>query len=141
MKNNTFIKEYIAVCKGLFEEKQGTIDLPIGRKENSIIERCIDYTNGSPSITHYTVIQENIYHNELYSIVKCKLETGKTHQIRVHLNAIGHPLIGDTLYSSVSPLILRQALHSYRMEFVHPISKKKMKIEADLPEDIKIFLK
>lgn len=89
MINKTFQKEYLCVVNGLLELKTGTIDLPISRKSDSIIERCIDKNNGHPSITHYKVIEE--FQN--YSLIKCKLETGRTHQIRVHMNAIGHPLL------------------------------------------------
>ena len=86
MNQNIFEKEYIAICSGIFEEKSGTINLPIARKENSIIERCIDKSMGAPSITHYEVLENHF--EEKYSVVKCKLETGRTHQIRVHMQAI-----------------------------------------------------
>ncbi|MBR0350776.1 MAG: RluA family pseudouridine synthase [Clostridia bacterium] len=119
MQNNTFKKEYLAIVEGIIEPQKGTIDLPIARKENSIIERCID-KSGQKSITHYEVLNEfyidkskqinflkkfnnipnqinendNIYkQQETFSLVKCTLETGRTHQIRVHFKAIGHPLI------------------------------------------------
>ena len=88
MKNNQFKKEYLALTNGIFDKKQGTIDLPIARKENSIIERCIN-KNGQTSITHYEVLKE--YDN--YSLVKCLLQTGRTHQIRLHMKAINHPLL------------------------------------------------
>lgn len=83
MKQDIFKKEYIAICNRIFEEKSGTIDLPIARKENSIIERCIDKKVGAPSITHFEVLEKHFEEN--YSVVKCKLETGRTHQIRVHM--------------------------------------------------------
>lgn len=86
MRQNIFEKEYIAICKGIFKEKSETINLPIARKENSIIERCINKEIGAPSITHYQVLEETIEEN--YSVVKCKLETGRTHQIRVHMQEI-----------------------------------------------------
>lgn len=89
MANKTFQKEYLCLVDGSLEQKKGTIDLPIGRKNGSIIERCIDKKNGHPSITHYEVIKE--LHN--YSLLKCNLETGRTHQIRVHMAAVGHPLL------------------------------------------------
>ncbi len=132
MKNNTFKKEYLCLCEGILNKKIGTINLPIARKENSIIERCI-VENGQSSITHYEVL------NELnnYSLIKCTLETGRTHQIRVHMSAIGHPLIGDSLYGSISNLINRQALHCYKLFFLHPISKELMNICGELPLDIK----
>ena len=132
MKNNEFKKEYLAICKGYFEKKLGTINLPIARKNDSIIERCIS-ENGQPSITHYEVLKE--FNN--YSLIKCILETGRTHQIRVHMSAIGHPLLGDSLYGSISDLIDRQALHCYKLNFVHPVNKNLMDLYSELPHDFK----
>ena len=132
MKDNIFQKEYLAFCEGLFKNKTGTIDLPIARKNNSIIERCVS-DNGQPSVTHYEVLKE--FDN--YSLVKCVLETGRTHQIRVHMSAVGHPLIGDSLYGSISDFIDRQALHCYKLQFVHPITKKCMDFCGELPLDFK----
>lgn len=132
MKENIFKKEYLCFCEGIFEKKFATINLPIGRKENSIIERCID-ENGQTSITHYEVLKE--FDN--YSFVKCLLETGRTHQIRVHMSAIGHCLIGDSLYGSISDLISRQALHCYKLDFVHPITNELMSLCGELPLDFK----
>lgn len=116
--------------------RSGTINLPIARKENSIIERCID-ENGDKSITHYEVVKENSLNEVNYSVVRCILETGRTHQIRVHMSAISHPLLGDDLYGGDKTLIDRQALHSYKVSFIHPITNKKVNYCADLPEDIK----
>ena len=136
MKENTFLKEYIAICEGIFEQKNGIINAPIARKENSIIERCVS-ENGAPSVTHYEVLKEMCNSTKSYSIVKCKLETGRTHQIRVHMKHIGHPLLGDTLYGTSSPFIDRQALHSYKTSFIHPILKENVTYIAPLPEDMK----
>ena len=136
MKDNTFVKEYIAICDGIFDQKQGTINAPIARKENSIIERCVNEI-GSPSMTHYEVLKEITSNDTSYSVVKCKLETGRTHQIRVHMQHIGHPLLGDTLYGSASSFINRQALHSYKTRFIHPITKETVTYIANLPEDMK----
>lgn len=135
MSNGTFKKEYLAICDGIFEKKKGTVDLPIARKENSIIERCIN-ENGQQSITHYEVLKEFA----TYSLVRCTLETGRTHQIRVHMKAIGHPLLGDTMYGTDSCLISRQALHSYKISFSHPATKKHIELTCDLPEDMKKVL-
>ena len=134
MKKNQFKKEYLAVCNGIFNEKSGTINLPIARKENSIIERCIS-ENGQTAITHYEVLKEP----DNYSLVKCSLETGRTHQIRVHMSAIGHPLLGDSLYGSISDLINRQALHCYNLQFIHPVYNNDLNFFGDLPNDFKIF--
>ena len=134
MKKNQFKKEYLAVCDGIFDEKSGTINLPIARKENSIIERCIS-ENGQTAITHYEILKE--FDN--YSLVKCSLETGRTHQIRVHMSAIGHPLLGDSLYGSISDLINRQALHCHNLQFIHPVYNNDLNFFGDLPNDFKIF--
>ena len=132
MQDHTFQKYYIAFVEGTFTNKEGTINLPIARKENSIIERCID-KNGQTAITDYKVLSE--YAN--FSIVECHLQTGRTHQIRVHMSAIGHPLLGDTLYGNSSNLINRQALHSYKISFIHPITKQSVTFNCDLPDDMK----
>lgn len=138
MMNKTFQKKYIAFINGILEEKDGTICLPIARKKNSIIERCVDFENGQNSITHYKVLKENIDKN--ISMVECKLETGRTHQIRVHMAAIGHPLIGDSLYGIISDFIDRQALHCYKIQFIHPVSKKIMDFACELPFELKILI-
>ena len=135
MKENIFKKEYVAIVNGRFEKIRGTINLPIARKENSIIERCISPT-GQEAITDYEVIQEF----DKFSVVECSLKTGRTHQIRVHMAAIGHPLLGDTLYGSTSNLINRQALHSYKVSFIHPINHEQITLCCDLPCDMKNIL-
>ncbi len=133
MQTNEFKKEYLAIVHGIFENVQGTINLPIARKENSIIERCIS-ENGQEAITHYEVLKTS---NDL-SLVHCILQTGRTHQIRVHMSAIGHPLVGDTLYGpNFSDSITRQALHSYKISFIHPISHQIVSFTSELPDDIK----
>lgn len=104
-------------------------------RNGSIIERCIS-ENGQISITHYNVIKT--YSN--MSLVHFILETGRTHQIRVHSKHIGHPIVGDTLYGLPSSLISRQALHAYRISFIHPITKEKHQFIADVPEDISKLL-
>lgn len=136
MNNNIFKKEYIAIVTGHLKEKSGVINLPIARKENSIIERCIS-EKGQNAITKYEVIKEL----DSMSVVKCFLETGRTHQIRVHFMAIGHPLIGDSLYGSKSSLINRQALHCYSISFVHPITKEVLNITCNLPKDMENIFK
>jgi 23S rRNA pseudouridine1911/1915/1917 synthase len=132
MKKNEFLKEYIAVCEGTLLNKSGIINEPIARKENSIIERCVS-PSGDTAITHYDVIKSN---NNL-SVVHIKLETGRTHQIRVHLAYIGNPILGDTLYGHSSELIDRQALHSYKVSFIHPITQQKVELTAPLYNDMK----
>lgn len=131
MKENIFKKEYIAIVHGVLENKKGTISLPIARKHDSIIERCIS-DDGQEAITDYTTLK---ILKDL-TVVKCFLRTGRTHQIRVHMSAIGHPLIGDTLYGKSSKLIARQALHSYKVSFLHPINKTILELTCDVPDDM-----
>ncbi len=131
MKNKELKKEYLAIAKGILESKSDTLNFPIARKEGSIIERTVN-SDGDSAITHYDVVKE---FNNL-SLVHIVLETGRTHQIRVHFSYIGHPILGDTLYGSPSELINRQALHSYKLTFIHPVTKKVLILEAPLPNDI-----
>lgn len=138
MKTGDLKKEYISIVEGYFENKKGVINAPIARKEDSIIERCVNAT-GSPSVTHYDVMEEIEINNIKISKVKCVLETGRTHQIRVHMAYIGHPLLGDDLYGGNTSLISRQALHSSKISFIHPITKQKVSYEALLPDDLLIF--
>lgn len=137
MQTKEFKKTYLAVVEGHLKKLNGTIDAPITRKENNIIERCVA-ENGEKSITHYKVLKQNFEKN--YDIVECLLETGRTHQIRVHLSYIGHPLIGDTLYGNNSKYISRQALHAYKVEFIHPITNKLTQFTSDLPKDFVSFI-
>ena len=136
MKNDMFYKEYVAICEGKFEKSKETINAPIARKENSIIERCVD-ESGDNAITEYEVIKYNEKMN--YSIVRCILKTGRTHQIRVHMRYIGHPILGDTLYGNTSELINRQALHSFKLDFVHPLLRVPVLYTAKIPDDMALF--
>ena len=131
MKSKEFIKRYIAVVNGNLDNLEGTINAPIARKEGSIIERCVSET-GDIAITHYKVLKRK----PNFDIVECILETGRTHQIRVHFAYLGHSLLSDTLYGTSSSLINRQALHAYEVEFTHPLSKQKVKYIATVPEDL-----
>ncbi|WP_294238632.1 RluA family pseudouridine synthase [Pseudobutyrivibrio sp.] len=136
VKNRQFHREYYAIVRGTLAEKTGTIDAPIGRVDDSIITRQVDFENGERAVTHYEVIKENNGH----SLVSIHLETGRTHQIRVHFKYIGHPLIGDHLYNPDFEYMNRQALHSHKIEFTHPITGSPMSFVADLPTDMQFIL-
>ena len=129
-------REYLAIVRGQVTPSQGTINAPIGRAGTSLIERKIDHEHGEDAVTHYRVINEKNGH----SLVSLILETGRTHQIRVHMKHIGHPLIGDYLYNPDMEFISRQALHSHRLSFRHPITGKTMEFKAPLPEDMAVIL-
>lgn len=131
-------REYLAIVSGK-TDKSGTVNLPIARRDGSTIERCIDIENGEHAITHYTLLA---YRNDLdCSLVRLRLETGRTHQIRVHMKAIGHPLLGDFLYNPDYRFIGRQALHSYHASFTHPFTGESMEFTATMPDDFSFFIK
>lgn len=141
MKNNIFKKEYLAILVGNLEKTIGTIDAPISRKDGSIIEREINNL-GETAITHFELIKNFEYNSQKLSLVKFILETGRTHQIRLHSKFMGHPILGDTLYGLPSNLVSRQSLHAYKVSFIHPITKEKLKFEIELPDDMnKIIIK
>ena len=127
-------KKYLAICQGIFDEKEGTIDAPIATSEDNI-RREVNYVIGKKSITSYKVIEE--YDN--MSLVLLTLHTGRTHQIRVHLSHLGHPIIGDSLYGEKSDFISRQALHSYSIKLKLPRNNKEIEIFAKPPKDFHFF--
>ncbi|MDD3223829.1 MAG: RluA family pseudouridine synthase [Clostridium sp.] len=135
MKLESFKKGYKAVVMGNMDKEAGTIDLPIYKSDDGI-KRIID-ERGQRSITHYSVEK----HLKNADLVKLNLETGRTHQIRVHLSSIGHPICGDTLYGGDSQLMTRQALHAYSLQFPHPKDGRIIKLEIDIPDDIKNLIK
>ncbi len=134
IRNHTLHRTYLAVCTGLVPDS-GIIDAPIGRVSDSTVERCINEQNGESAITHYTRIDYDKGKN--LSLVRLQLETGRTHQIRVHMKYLGYPLIGDFLYNPDYTYIKRQALHSYILDFTHPITQEKMHLLAPFPQDLK----
>lgn len=129
-------REYLAIVRGHVTPPSGTIDAPIGRAGTPLIERRIDFEHGERAVTHYRVVKEKNGH----SLVSLVLETGRTHQIRVHMKYLGFPLVGDYLYNPDMGYIQRQALHSHSLSFRHPITGEDLKFTADLPEDmLRIF--
>lgn len=122
---------YWALASGNMEQQQGIIDAPIGRSKDSIIQRTID-PDGQAAITAYKVLQNF----PLGCLLELQLFTGRTHQIRVHLSSLGHPLWGDDLYGGSTALIQRHALHSYRMTFKHPVTGQILDLTTPLPEDM-----
>ena len=129
-------REYIALANNRFSKSEGTIDLNIG-SDRHVNNKYIVSKSGKRAITHYEVIKNY----KKYSLVKLILETGRTHQIRCHLSHINHPIIGDTLYGDNSNLSTRCLLHSSSVKFIHPVTKKEIIINTDIPEDIKKFLR
>ena len=125
-------REYLAIARGSVTPSEGTIQAPLGRKEGTIIERTVDWEHGEDAVTHYKVVKEANGH----SLVSLRLETGRTHQIRIHMKYLGYPLIGDYLYNPDMEYMTCQALHSHHMEFTHPITGEHMSFTARLPEDM-----
>ena len=133
MRSQTVVKKYIAIVHGSVDRDEFTIDLPVGRESQETIRRSVMYEGGKDAVTDVKVLRR--YAD--YTLVELSLHTGRTHQIRVHLSHIGHPIIGDSLYDGDAPgLIDRQALHAYRISFLHPVSKERIEIEAPFPKDI-----
>nr|WP_275695611.1 RluA family pseudouridine synthase [Fredinandcohnia sp. SECRCQ15] len=135
-KSGTLKRRYEAIVQGRIVVDCGIIDAPIGRKDDSIIEREVR-DDGQNAVTHFQVLNrlEQLTH------VSLRLETGRTHQIRVHLSHLGHPIIGDDLYGGSRHLINRQALHCCELSFWHPIYKEKVSFQIELPDDMKELFK
>lgn len=136
MKQQLLIKKYLAIVQGSFPSQSGMIHAPIKRKESSIIEREVNI-EGKDALTYYKVIKEM----KNMSLVEFSLKTGRTHQIRVHSAYLGHPIIGDSLYGTSSPLIKRQALHCFTLSFLHPLTKKRVTYSSSMPKDMETLLK
>ena len=129
-------REYLAIVRGHVTPESGIITAALGRKEGSIIERTVDFEHGEKAVTYYHFIEEKNGH----SLVSLRLGTGRTHQIRIHMKYLGFPLVGDYLYNPDTEYISRQALHSYRLHFVHPITGEEMEFTSELPDDMKAVL-
>lgn len=124
-------RRYLALVHGKITPPDGTVDAPIGRAKNSIILHEVN-SAGKTAVTHYRTIRT--YAD--YSLIELQLETGRTHQIRVHMSYLHHPLLGDDLYGGTRNLITRHALHAYKLQFIHPFTQKEILIEALLPPDM-----
>ena len=127
---HTFTREYQAVCRGRFRESTGTIHAPIGRHPVDRKKMCVTLRNSKPATTHYEVLTEFTG----YSHLKLRLETGRTHQIRVHLSHLGHPILGDDVYGTAYKGIEGQCLHAGKIGFIHPIKQEYMEFTSPLPE-------
>lgn len=130
IKAHTFTREYEAICIGRFKDKSGTIDAPIGRDKNDRKRMCVTDKNSKNAVTHYEVLEE--FGN--YSYVRFKLETGRTHQIRVHSSYVGHPILGDDVYGKAYKSCKGQCLHARKLGFIHPTSGEYMEFTSELPE-------
>ena len=132
LKEHSIKRRYRAVVQGNLKEDEGTVNAPVGRHPTDRKKMAINHKNGKEAITHYKVLER--FGQATY--IECRLETGRTHQIRVHMASLGHPLLGDTVYgSSKNPYHLQgQALHAMILGFVHPITGEYLEFEAPLPE-------
>lgn len=132
LKEHTMNREYIALCKGVIKEANGVIDLPIGRNKTDRKKMGVDKVNGKPAVTYFHVEERFLNH----TLISCKLKTGRTHQIRVHMAYIGYPIEGDKVYSRRANKVYNdgQLLHAYRLTLIHPSTKKEMTFNAPLPK-------
>ena len=130
IKAHSFTREYEAVASGYFKETEGTIDAPIGRHKTDRKKMCVTTENSRNAVTHYSVIKQ--YGG--YAHVKLRLETGRTHQIRVHLAYIGHPVLGDDVYGKAYKGIEGQCLHARKIGFIHPTTGEYMEFTSELPD-------
>ena len=132
LKVHSIKRRYRAIVQGNLKEDQGTVDAPVGRHPTDRKKMAVNYKNGKEAVTHYQVLER--FGNATY--IECRLETGRTHQIRVHMASLGHPLLGDTIYgSSKNPYHLQgQALHAMILGFIHPITREYLEFQAPLPE-------
>lgn len=138
IKEHSMTREYRAVVYGHLKSEEGTVDAPIGRSANDRKRMCVTDKNSKNAVTHYRVIEEF----RDFTYIKCKLETGRTHQIRVHMSYIGHPLAGDDVYGPKKVIIelTGQCLHAIKLGFKHPVTGEYMEFDSDLPEYFNSFL-
>lgn len=135
IKDRKVKKTYIALVRGIISENEATINMPIGRSTKDRKKMAVT-KNGKEAITHFKVLNRFTTNKASYTLLEVKIDTGRTHQIRVHMAEIGHPVIGDTVYSNGKNEfgVVGQCLHAKKLEFIHPITEKEMNLEAPLPE-------
>jgi 23S rRNA pseudouridine1911/1915/1917 synthase len=138
MKNREIKRTYLAICHGIIKERTGTINAPIGRDRNNRLRMSVTDINSKNAITHFEVIKRS----KRYSLVQLKLETGRTHQIRVHMEYIKHPIVLDNMYGKTKNIAndKGQLLHAEKIEFIHPYNKSNMKFFSTLPKKFEEFL-
>lgn len=136
LHTGSFQREYLALCEGVLPNQTGTVDAPIGRAPDSIIERQVNGLDAQRAVTHYKVLGTD----GARSLVSLTLETGRTHQIRVHMAWLGHPLTGDFLYGTEIDAIRRPALHSSKLTLIHPVAGETLTFFQPLPRDMGTFL-
>ncbi|MDE6626116.1 MAG: RluA family pseudouridine synthase [Lachnospiraceae bacterium] len=134
LKEHSITRKYHAICHGVFKEPEGTVNAPIGRHPVDRKKMAVNHRNGREAVTHYRVLNTL---KDNYSYIECTLETGRTHQIRVHMASIGHPLLGDDVYGPKNPKIkglIGQTLHAKTLGFIHPDTGEYMEFDSELPE-------
>ena len=136
IKNKEVKRHYLALVEGVIGPDSGTIDAPIGRDKNYREKMSVTDVNGKNAVTHFKVLKRFAKN----TLVECILETGRTHQIRVHMAYIGYPIVNDPLYNKKQATEFGQLLHSKSIEFIHPITKERLYYEVDIPEEFQKYL-